>query len=231
MKTLIFEQLHEPETNTYTYLVGCPTTHKAVIIDPVASEVEHYLERIKALGLTLVHTMDTHVHAVHVTAASLLREATGCTSVLHASAGVACADVLAGDDEMLKVGDLDIKVLHTPGHTDACVSYLIGDRVFTGDALLIDGCGRTDFQAGDAGKLYDSIHQKIFSLPDDTLVYPGHDYNQRRVSSVGEQKDRNARLGNNRSREDFIELMNNLDLPYPKQIDAALPANMACGNS
>lgn len=230
MDTLIFEQLHEPETNTYTYLVGCPRTRECVIIDPVASEVDSYLERLKALDLKLAHTLDTHVHADHVTAASRLRDATGCTSVLHASAGVSCADVPVEDGAVMHVGELEIKVLHTPGHTDACVSYLIGDRVFTGDALLIDGCGRTDFQAGDAGRLYDSIHGKLFSLPGDTLVYPGHDYNQRRVSSIAEQKDRNPRLGGGRSRESFIELMNNLDLPYPKQIDAALPANMACGN-
>lgn len=230
MNTLIFEQLHETETNTYTYLVGCPRTRECVIIDPVAGEVDTYLERLAALDLKLIHTLDTHVHADHVTAASRLREATGCTSVLHASAGVACADMLVDDGARIPVGDLEITVLHTPGHTDACVSYLIGDRVFTGDALLIDGCGRTDFQAGDAGRLYDSIHHKLFSLPGDTLVYPGHDYNRRRVSSIAEQKDRNPRLGGGRSRESFIELMNNLDLPYPKQIDDALPANMACGN-
>lgn len=227
---MIFRQFEEPESNTYTYLIGCPKTRECALIDPVASEVPFYLSVLADLDLTLMYVMDTHVHADHVTAASRLREATGCSSVLHESAGVACADILVGDGDRLSIGGLTVKVLHTPGHTDACISFLAGDRVFTGDALLIDGCGRTDFQAGDPGRLYDSIHGKIFSLPDETLVYPGHDYKGRRVSSVGEQKVRNERLGGDRTKAEFIEIMNNLDLPYPKQIDAALPANLACGN-
>ena len=132
---------------------------------------------------------------------------------------------------MLKVGNLSIEARYTPGHTNACTSYLVEDMVFTGDALLIDGCGRTDFQQGNAGTLYDSIHKQLFSLPDDTIVYPGHDYKGRLSSTIGYERLNNSRLGQNRSREDFIQLMNNLNLPYPKQIDKALPANQACGST
>ena len=228
---MIFRQFEEPQSNTYTYLVGCETTRECALIDPVASEVSTYLEAIADLGLILMYSMDTHVHADHVTAASRLRDATGCSSVLHESAGVECADIPVTDGDRILVGQYEVEVLHTPGHTDACISLRVGDRIFTGDALLIDGCGRTDFQAGDPARLYDSIHSKIFSLPEETLVYPGHDYHGRRVSSVGEQKVRNQRLGGNRSKAEFVALMNNLDLPYPKQIDAALPANLACGNA
>lgn len=132
---------------------------------------------------------------------------------------------------MLKVGNLSIEARYTPGHTNACTSYLVGNMIFTGDALLIDGCGRTDFQQGNAGTLYDSIHKQLFSLPDETIVYPGHDYKGRLSSTIGYERLNNSRLGQNRSREDFIELMNNLNLPYPKQIDKALPANQACGST
>ncbi|EYS30182.1 metallo-beta-lactamase superfamily protein [Acinetobacter baumannii 45052_5] len=131
---------------------------------------------------------------------------------------------------MLKVGDLSIEARYTPGHTNACTSYLVGNMIFTGDALLIDGCGRTDFQQGNAGTLYDSIHKQLFSLSDETIVYPGHDYKGRLSSTIGYERLNNSRLGQNRSREDFIKLMNNLNLPYPKQIDKALPANQACGS-
>ena len=132
---------------------------------------------------------------------------------------------------MLKVGNLSIEARYTPGHTNACTSYLVENMIFTGDALLIDGCGRTDFQQGNAGTLYDSIHKQLFSLPDDTIVYPGHDYKGRLSSTIGYERLKNSRLGQNRSREDFIKLMNNLNLPYPKQIDKALPANQACGST
>jgi len=132
---------------------------------------------------------------------------------------------------MLKFGNLSIEARYTPGHTNACTSYLVENMVFTGDALLIDGCGRTDFQQGNAGTLYDSIHKQLFSLPDDTIVYPGHDYKGRLSSTIGYERLNNSRLGQNRSHEDFIKLMNNLNLPYPKQIDKALPANQACGST
>jgi sulfur dioxygenase len=180
-------------------------------------------------GLTLVYTLETHVHADHVTAADTLRQLTGSKSVVHRDAGALCGDVLVTDGMHLLLGTLDIEVRYTPGHTNGCVSYVVDDKVFTGDALLIDGCGRTDFQQGNAGQLYDSIHAKIFSLPEATLIYPGHDYHGKTVSTVGHEKRENKRLGRGTTRSDFIHIMDNLKLAYPKQIDVALPANQACG--
>lgn len=226
---MIFRQLFEPDTSTYTYLLGCERTRRAVLIDPVAGEVDSYIALLGHLDLKLVYTLETHVHADHITGSGLLRERLGSKSVVHRDAGAKCADLLVTDGVLLQVGDLEFLVRHTPGHTDGCVSYVMADRVFTGDALFIGGCGRTDFQQGDAGRLYDSIHQKLFCLPPDTLVYPGHDYTGNTVSTVRQERDKNPRLGGGRSREEFIEIMNALDLPYPKYIDQALPANQACG--
>jgi sulfur dioxygenase len=226
---MIFRQLFEPDTCTYSYLIGCEFTQKAVLIDPVASEVDSYVRLLNELGLTLIYTMETHVHADHITGAGQLRDTLGSKSVVHRDAGAMCADLLVTDGVPLQVGEIEILVLHTPGHTAGCVSYVIGDRVFTGDALLINGCGRTDFQQGDAGMLYDNITQKLFTLPPDTLLYPGHDYNGKTVSSIKQEIASNARLGGGKARDEFIEIMANLNLPYPKYIDEALPANQACG--
>lgn len=227
---MIFEQFFEPDSSTFTYLLACEQTKQAVLIDPVECDVEKYLAALQAQQLTLVYTLETHVHADHVTGADSLRKRLGSKSVVHRDAGAMCGDLLVTDGIHLQVGLLDIEVRYTPGHTNGCVSYFVGDRIFTGDALLIGGCGRTDFQQGDAGQLYDSIHQKIFSLPDDTLIYPGHDYNGNTVSSVGQEKRDNKRLGQQKTREAFVEIMANLKLAYPKHIDVALPANKACGN-
>lgn len=227
---MFFKQFFEKESSTYTYMLGCEETREAVLIDPVASDIEIYAKELEQHQFTLIYTLDTHVHADHITAANLLRERFYCKSVLHRNSEVSCGDILITDGCMLKVGNLSIEARYTPGHTNACTSYLVGNMVFTGDALLIDGCGRTDFQQGNAGTLYDSIHKQLFSLPDETIVYPGHDYKGRLSSTIGYQRLNNSRLGQNRSREDFIELMNNLNLPYPKQIDKALPANQACGS-
>jgi glyoxylase-like metal-dependent hydrolase (beta-lactamase superfamily II) len=228
---MIFEQFFEPVSSTFTYLLACEKTRQAVLIDPVESETAGYLAALRERRLSLVYTLETHVHADHVTAADALRKRLGSKSVVHRDAGAQCGDLLVTDGIHLTVGSLDIEVRYTPGHTNGCVSYYVGDRVFTGDALLIDGCGRTDFQQGDAGQLYDSIHNKIFTLPDTTLVYPGHDYRGNTVSTVGYEKRQNQRLGRAISRDAFIALMNNLKLAYPKQIDVALPANQACGNT
>jgi glyoxylase-like metal-dependent hydrolase (beta-lactamase superfamily II) len=173
--------------------------------------------------------METHVHADHITGAGLLREKLGSKSVVHQDAGAMCADLLVTDGVLLQIGDLDIEVRHSPGHTSGCVSYVLADRVFSGDALLIGGSGRTDFQQGDAGQLYDSITSKLFTLPPDTLVYPGHDYNGNTVSSIKQEIAKNARLGGGRSRDEFIVIMQNLNLDYPKFIDQAIPANQSCG--
>ncbi|WP_150046494.1 MULTISPECIES: MBL fold metallo-hydrolase [Methylomonas] len=227
---MIFRQLFETETSTFTYLLGCERTGKAVLIDPVASEVEHYLALLRDLQLKLVYTFETHVHADHITGAGLLRDSLGSKSVVHRDAGAMCADLLVSDGVSLQVGDLEFLIKHTPGHTGGCVSYVMADRVFTGDALLIGGSGRTDFQQGDAGQLYDSITGKLFSLPPDTLVYPGHDYQGNTVSTIKQEMAKNARLGQGRSREEFIAIMKELKLAYPKYIEQALPANQSCGS-
>lgn len=226
---MIFRQLFEPVTSTYTYLVASASTHEAVLIDPVAEQVDAYVALLAELGLRLVYTFDTHVHADHVTAAALLRERLGSRSVVHAEAGATCTDLPVNDGDVLRVGELTFEVRHTPGHTNADVAYVMGDRVFTGDALLIGGCGRTDFQGGDAGLLYDSIHTKLFTLPRDTIVYPGHDYKGNTQSTIGQEIAGNARLGGGRTREDFVALMGELKLAYPRFMDRALPANQACG--
>jgi len=226
---VIFRQLFEHETSTYTYLMGCPRTRRAVLIDPVASDVDHYIQLLQDLGLALRYTLETHVHADHITGSGLLREQLGSKSVVHRDAGAMCADLLVTDGIVLEVGDLAFEVRHTPGHTNGCVSYVMSDRVFTGDALLIGGSGRTDFQQGDAGQLYDSITGRLFTLPGDTLVYPGHDYQGNTVSTIKQEITKNARLGGGKSRDEFIAIMQDLKLAYPKFIDRALPANQACG--
>ena len=226
---MIFRQLFESETSTYTYLLGCPITQRALLIDPVASEVDSYITLLERLGLTLFYTLETHVHADHITGSGFLRDRLGSHSVVHQDAGTLCPDLLVSDGVRLQVGSLEFTVLHTPGHTQSCVSYHFGDRVFTGDALLIGGCGRTDFQQGDPGQLFDSIHQKLFTLPPDTLVYPGHDYRGHTVTTICQEMSQNARLGPHINRDSFIELMNKLDLPLPQHIHAAVPANLACG--
>jgi glyoxylase-like metal-dependent hydrolase (beta-lactamase superfamily II) len=227
---MIFKQFFEKNSSTYTYLLACEQSREAVIIDPVASEIELYLDELKAQNLRLLYTIDTHVHADHITAASLLRDQCSSKSVINRNSDVACGDILITDRTVIRIGSIAIEALYTPGHTNACTSYLVDHFVFTGDTLLIDGCGRTDFQGGDAGTLYDSIHQQLFTLPDETLVYPAHDYKGRLFSTIGQERLHNARLGENRSKDSFTQLMNNLALPYPTQINKALPANKACGS-
>ncbi len=226
---MIFKQFFEPETSTFTYLVACEKTKQAVLIDTVESEVPKYITELQSQDLKLVYTLETHVHADHVTGADTLRQKLGSKSVVHRDAGAMCGDLLVTDGVHIIVGTIDLEVRYTPGHTNGCISYFAGDRIFTGDSLLIGGCGRTDFQNGDSGQLYDSINKQIFSLPDEVIVYPGHDYNGNTQSTVGEERKNNKRLGGGRSREDFIKIMADLKLAYPKYIDVALPANQACG--
>jgi len=226
---MLFKQFFEPETSTFTYLLACEKTKQAVLIDTVESEVPIYLKELEAQGLKLVYTLETHVHADHVTGADSLRQKLGSKSVVHRDAGAMCGDLLVTDGVHIIVGTIDLEVRYTPGHTNGCISFFAGDRIFTGDSLLIGGCGRTDFQQGDSGQLFDSIHNQIFSLPDEVIVYPGHDYNGNTQSTVGEERKNNKRLGGGKSREDFIQIMSELKLAYPKYIDVALPANQACG--
>ncbi len=226
---MIFHQLFDPESSTYTYLIGCPRTRRAVLVDPVVEQVDDYVALLEQLDLRLLYTLETHVHADHVTGADALRSRLGSRSVVHRDAGAACADLMVTDGVLLQLGDLDIEVIATPGHTAGCVSYRIGDRVLTGDALFIGGTGRTDFQEGDAGRLYDSITTRLFTLPPDTLVFPGHDYKGNTVSTVRQEMERNPRVGGGKSRNEFIAIMNNLNLPPPRHIARAVPANQACG--
>jgi sulfur dioxygenase len=223
----------ELQSSTYTYLIGCERSGEAALIDPVLETVERDLAQMEALGLSLRFTIETHIHADHVTGAGRLRERTGCRCAVPEKSGAAHADLAVREGESIRIGSLELNPLYTPGHTDDHHCYFIDDqgagRVFTGDALLIDGCGRTDFQNGEPATLYRSVHEKLFSLPGDTLVYPGHDYQQRHVSSVGQERERNPRLGGSKSVEEFTAIMAALDLPRPKKMDIAVPANRQCG--
>jgi glyoxylase-like metal-dependent hydrolase (beta-lactamase superfamily II) len=228
---MLFRQLFDPETSTYTYLLADEQAREAVLIDPVLEQVERDLQVLRELDLTLRWAVDTHVHADHVTGLGTLRQRTGCKTALSERAGTGCADVLVQHGDRVPFGRYALEVRETPGHTNGCVTYVTDDRAmaFTGDALLIRGCGRTDFQLGDARTLYRSVHEQVFSLPDATLVYPGHDYKGRTVSTVAEEKRWNPRLNVERTVEDFVETMAKLQLAYPKKIDVALPANLQCG--
>lgn len=226
---MLFRQLFEPISCTYTYLLGCEETGQAILVDPVIVTMERDLAAIHQLGMTLACTLETHIHADHITAALSLKQRTGCQIAVPALERLPCADINIEEGTPLQVAGLTLHPLHTPGHTDGHFSYQLDERVLTGDALLIDGCGRTDFQQGDAATLYHSVHEKLFTLPEDTLVYPGHDYHDRRVSSVTQEKQRNPRLGGERTLEEFVALMANLNLPYPRFIDYAVPGNRQCG--
>jgi glyoxylase-like metal-dependent hydrolase (beta-lactamase superfamily II) len=224
---MIFRQLFDPDSSTYTYLLGDEVTREAVIIDPVRERLERDLTLVRELGLQLVHALDTHVHADHVTAAGLIAQRTGAQTVAG-RLGAACAHRHLGAGERVPFGRYSLEVLETPGHTDDSVSYRLPDRVFTGDALLVRGCGRTDFQNGDARTLYHSITSVLFALPEDTLVFPGHDYRGMTVSTIGEEKHFNPRLAG-KSAEEFATIMRGLKLGLPARIMEAVPANRACG--
>lgn len=226
---MLLRQLFDYNTWTYTYLIADLNTKEAVLVDPVLEQVERDWKLIQELGLTLVYCLETHIHADHVTGTGKLRELTGCQGIVPENAQAACANRHICNGEILKVGEINIKAIATLGHTDSHMSYLVNDSaILTGDSLFIRGCGRTDFQSGDAGTMYDLITQRLFTLPDRTLVYPGHDYNGQTVSTIGEEKQYNPRfVGHNR--DSFIQFMNNLNLPNPKKIAEAVPANQRCG--
>jgi sulfur dioxygenase len=226
---MIFRQLFDQDTWTYTYLIADEATGQAAIIDPVLEQAERDVTLLDQLGLTLRYVLDTHVHADHVTASGSLRDRTGAVTVGSAR-GADCVDRKVGHGDRLELGSLVIEVLETPGHTDDSLSYRVGDEVFTGDALFVRGTGRTDFQNGDAGQLYDSITRVLFALPDHTRVWPGHDYRGHTVSTIAEEKQHNPRVAG-KSRAEFIGIMNNLGLPRPKKIDEAVPANRGCGQT
>lgn len=228
---LVFRQLFDQESSTYTYLLGDGDTGAAVLIDPVFEQARRDTALLTELGLKLIAVLDTHCHADHVTSAWLLKQRTGADILIAANSGVEGADRYLRQGERVKFGGRYLEVRETPGHTNGCLSYVLDDEsmAFTGDALLIRGCGRTDFQQGDAGRLYRSIHTQIFSLPDATRLYPGHDYHGLTVTSVGEEKRYNPRCGGQISEGDFAGYMHNLNLAHPKKIDIAVPANLKCG--
>ncbi len=228
-KNFIFYQLFEKETSTYTYLLGDQDTKEAVLIDPVVEMVDRDLNLIMDLGLKLKYVLDTHVHADHITASGEIRKRTNAKIALSSAYDMPCPDLHLEDGQEIHFGSYTIKAIHTPGHTGGCLSYLLGDMVFTGDALLVRGCGRTDFQEGSSDKLFNSVRDKLFSLADDTTVYPGHDYKGFTKSSIGLEKKLNPRLKLENTREQFCEIMSNLKLAYPKKIQEAVPANLECG--
>jgi len=226
---MIFKQLFEPVSSTYTYLIGCVETGQALLIDPVLPTWERDLAEVNALGLKLAFTVETHLHADHITSAMKLKAIASSRIAGPALDQLPCTDVGIVEGTPFRMGSVELTPLHTPGHTDNHFAYLHEGRLYSGDALLIEACGRTDFQNGDAATLYHSVRGKLFALDDDTLVYPGHDYEQRRISTIGQEKARNPRLGGERTLEDFVALMGELKLAYPKFIDYAVPGNRACG--
>ena len=225
----LFRQLFDLESSTYSYLIADAESHEAILIDPVFDKVERDFHLICELGLKLLFTLETHVHADHITGAGRLAEKTGAKIALGRQTGAKGADLLLDDGVRLNFGSHFLDTISTPGHTAGCTSYKIGEWLFTGDSLLIRTAGRTDFQGGSAEALYKSVTQKLFVLADETQVFPGHDYSGFTSSTIAEEKNLNARLGVKHSLKDFVTLMEGLNLPPPKKMSSALPVNMNCG--
>jgi glyoxylase-like metal-dependent hydrolase (beta-lactamase superfamily II) len=231
---MIFRQLFDKASSTYTYLLARRIGGEALIIDPVKEQLPQYLMLIEQLGVKLVKAIDTHTHADHVTGLGDLRSATGCATLMGEFTRAECISQKLREDDVIDVDGVRVRALYTPGHTDESFSFVLDPAkpraVFTGDVLLIRGTGRTDFQNGDPGKSWDSIVEKLFRLPDDTLVYPAHDYKGWTASSIGEEKRHNPRLAG-KSREQYQQIMRSLRLPDPRLMDVAVPANLACGRA
>ena len=228
---MLFRQLFDLETSTYTYLLADPEAGEAVLIDPVRDQIERDEGLLTELGLRLKYSLETHIHADHITGGGILRQRLGSKTVTSAAAGIECSDLPVHQGDRIKFGRYELEVRQTPGHTDGCLTYVLHSEgmAFTGDVLLVRGTGRTDFQQGDAHKMFSSIHSQIFTLPDSYLLYPGHDYKGRTVTSVAEERRFNPRIGAGKSEEDFVDIMAHLALAKPKKIDEAVPANLHCG--
>ena len=222
---MIFEQLFDTKSSTYTYVISSGEGREALIIDPVIEHTDEYLKILEKLKLKLVKVIDTHIHADHITALNELNKRTSCVRIMGENSKSEVIDLKIKDNEKIKIENIELKAMYTPGHTDCSYSYLMNDRVFTGDTLLINGTGRTDFQNGSSYDAYESLFNKLLKLPEKTLVYPAHDYNGKKFSTIKNEKNNNPRL-QVKSKEEYAEIMNNLNLPNPKMMDIAVPANL-----
>ena len=222
---MIFEQLFDTKSSTYTYVISSGEGREALIIDPVIEHTDEYLKILEKLKLKLVKVIDTHIHADHITALNELNKRTSCVRIMGENSKSEVIDLKIKDNEKIKIENIELKAMYTPGHTDCSYSYLMNDRVFTGDTLLINGTGRTDFQNGSSYDAYESLFNKLLKLPEKTLVYPAHDYNGKKFSTIKNEKNNNPRL-QVKSKEEYAEIMENLNLSNPKMMDVAVPANV-----
>ena len=222
---MIFEQLFDTKSSTYTYIISSGEGREALIIDPVIEHTNEYLKILEKLKLKLVKVIDTHIHADHITALNELNKRTSCTRIMGENSKSEVIDIKVKDNEKINIENIELKAMYTPGHTDCSYSYLMNDRVFTGDTLLINGTGRTDFQNGSAYDAYDSLFNKLLKLPEKTLVFPAHDYNGKKFSTIETERNNNPRLQVS-SKEEYAEIMENLKLANPKMMDVAVPANV-----
>ena len=222
---MIFEQLFDKKSSTYTYILSSGQGREALIIDPVLEHTDRYLKLLDKLQLKLVKVIDTHIHADHITGLNELSNRTNCTKIMGDNSKSEVIDLRVKEDEKIEIDNINLKVIYTPGHTDCSYSFLMNDRVFTGDTLLINGTGRTDFQNGSARQQYDSIFNKLLKLPEKTIIFPAHDYNGKKNSTIGSEIKNNPRLQVN-SIDQYVEIMNNLNLDNPKMMDVAVPANL-----
>ena len=222
---MIFNQLFDSKSSTYTYIISSGKGREALIIDPVIEHTDEYIKVLENLELKLVKVIDTHIHADHVTGLNELNQRTNCIRIMGENSKSEVIDIKLKDEENINIESIELKAIYTPGHTDCSYSYLMNGRVFTGDTLLINGTGRTDFQNGSAHEAYDSLFGKLLRLPEETLVYPAHDYNGKKYSTIGSEKSNNPRLQVS-SKEEYAEIMDNLNLANPKMMDIAVPANL-----
>ncbi len=225
---MIFKQVFDKKSSTYTYLIASSKGREALIIDPVIENVDQYINLLKSLDLKLVKVIDTHIHADHVTGAGELKNKTNCVTIMGEHTPAEAVEIKVKDDEVIKLDKLNLRALYTPGHTSDSFSFLMDNYLFSGDTLLINGTGRTDFQNGNAKDSYNSIFNKLLKLPDETLLYPAHDYNGEKVSTIGKERKCNPRLQVN-NEDDYIEMMNNLNLKKPEKIDLNIASNLKLG--